>query len=112
MKKWILILTLSASSLYSAEPYLVMTDLQNGTVRFPPLFEQIRQRLIKDNYLYSFKEGGLIYMNQISETKLCVRFSNEAQTEEMTYRLEKDFIVPPGSPYKSAMKMEFKDKCE
>lgn len=98
--------------LSASEPFMHLTDLESGTVKFPSLFTQVRGVLMTENEIYSFKKGDLVYMNQISETLLCLKFSSLKQAREVQRELERQFVSPPNSNYPSALRIDFKDRCE
>jgi hypothetical protein len=89
----------------------ILTDLETGTVAFPPLFEQIRSRLIKDNFPYSFKKGHLLVYLQKSKTEVCISFANSDLAQWMIPELEKDFVSPPNSKIPSAMEIVAVSDC-
>ena len=108
--QWMLIGVLFSCNLAFSESF-VLRDLETGTVAFPPLFEQIRARLIKDNYPYSFKKGHLLVYIQKSKTEVCISFANPDLAQWMIPELEKDFVSPPNSKNPSAMEIIAVSDC-
>ena len=90
---------------------LLIEDTESGTAIYPPVLEQVRTRLIQENFAYSYFEGDLTVLRRINYKSLCVEFSNDYAHVEMKKRIESGLVSTDGSSYPSAINVKVVESC-
>jgi hypothetical protein len=90
---------------------LLVTDIESGTAVYPSVLEQVRKRLIQENFSYSYLEGDLTLYKKINFKKICLEFSTSKAMAEMKLRIEAGLVSPEGSKYPSAITVTEVESC-
>lgn len=111
MTKYLMILISVFCTTQVGAQGLLVKDIDKNTVYWPPVMEQVRNRLIQENDVYSYYQGDLTVLRQMDFKSLCVEFSNSAAFDEMKLRIEAGLVSPEGSKIPSVIDVSVVNSC-